>query len=116
MLVVDDDEDICEIVQMVLEHQGYEVTTANSGLRAWELVERGADIALILLDLMMPDMDGETFVHKLRAQPTSAIPVVIMSGHDSGEAKAHELRAEGFLKKPVGMAVLVDEVRKHALP
>src|SRR5262249_32726563 len=69
VVVVDDDEDIREIIKMILESDGYRVETVGDGMAAWqEITEHGAP-SLILVDLMMPRMDGEGFMKMLRSSP-----------------------------------------------
>jgi CheY-like chemotaxis protein len=112
VLVVDDDADIREIVRMLLEAGGYRVLTACDGLDAWEQLERSEAPALILLDLMMPRMDGEQFLQQLRSTRDAGIPVVIMSGHGVSEEKAARYAASGCLAKPIDLDDLLDVVQR----
>jgi CheY-like chemotaxis protein len=107
LLVVDDDHDIREMAKLLLEVSGYRVTTAADGLEAWQRLEDGDSPALILLDLMMPRMDGEHFLQTLRASPRASIPVVIISGHAAVATKARELEANGWLTKPFELDALL---------
>jgi CheY-like chemotaxis protein len=101
ILVVDDDEDIRDIVAMALGHMGYSVEVAADGLVASRLLFEGFRPSLVLLDLMMPGMDGEQFLAVMRRNPeTAEIPVVIMSGNRATPEKAAELHAHGYLIKP----------------
>jgi CheY-like chemotaxis protein len=115
VMVVDDDEDVREIVKLSLEADGYRVTTAVDGLEAWQHLSTSALPSLILLDLMMPRMDGEKFIKTLRASPQANIPVVIMSGHRASNQKAEELGANGCLTKPVELEELLRTVRRVVL-
>jgi DNA-binding response OmpR family regulator len=115
VMVVDDDEDIREIVKLSLEAAGFRVTTAVDGLEAWQHLNANAPPSLILLDLMMPRMDGEEFIKTLRASRQASIPVVIMSGHGASNQKAQELRANGYLTKPVELDELLGTVRRVVL-
>ncbi len=112
VMVVDDDEDIREIVKLSLEASGYRVTTAVDGLEAWQHLNASAPPSLILLDLMMPRMDGEEFMKTLRSSPQANIPVVIMSGHNASNQKAEELKVNGCLTKPVELDELLGTVRR----
>jgi len=112
IMVVDDDEDIRELAKLFLEIEGYRVTTARDGLDAWKKLRTSDTPSLILLDLMMPRMDGEHFIRALRASPLAHIPVVIMSGHGSGNDETRELKAEGSLLKPVELDDLMTTVRR----
>jgi CheY-like chemotaxis protein len=114
VMIVDDDEDIREIAKLLLESEGHHVATAADGLDAWQQLEGGESPSLILLDLMMPRMDGEQFLHALRASPRAGIPVVIMSGHNAASVKARELTANGCLTKPIELEELLEAVRRFA--
>jgi CheY-like chemotaxis protein len=114
LLVVDDDEDIREMVAMLLASAGYRVITARDGLDAMAQLQRDGRIALIVLDLMMPRMDGEQFLLTLRAGKHAHIPVVIMSGHGAAWEKARELCANGCLTKPVDLDDLMETVARLA--
>lgn len=116
-MVVDDDEDIRDVVGMLLELEGFRVVTAKDGLDALEKLQRGLRPSLILLDMMMPRMDGEMFLAALRAAPQLGNPpIVIMSGHHAARQKAVELGAAGCLVKPVELEDLLRLVRGFAAP
>src|SRR5215467_13475789 len=92
VMVVDDDEDIREVLRLFLQIDGYRVTTATDGVDALEQLKKTCERpSLILLDLMMPRMDGEQFMKTLRAGPFADIPVVIMSGYREAGAKTRQL-------------------------
>jgi CheY-like chemotaxis protein len=116
LMVVDDDADIREMTKLLLEVSGYRVATAADGLEAWQQLERGASPSLILLDLMMPRMDGEHFLQTLRASSRAGIPVIIMSGHNAATVKAQELEANGCLTKPVELDELLTIVARFVRP
>lgn len=85
IVVVDDEDDIREAVQVVLEAEGYRTAAAANGQEALELLRRGEQPpCLILLDLMMPVMDGWEFLKEIAEEPRLlSIPVAIMSAHPS---------------------------------
>jgi CheY-like chemotaxis protein len=115
VLVVDDDRDIREVVTDALQAEGYDVVTANDGRAAIDWL-RGAGAApgLILLDLMMPGMDGAQFRAEQQRDPVlGAIPVVVLSADATLGAKAKSLGVAGHLKKPVPLEALLDTVRVH---
>jgi CheY-like chemotaxis protein len=115
ILIVDDDEDIRDVVGLLLEVEGFQVAKARDGLDALAQLQAGPPPALILLDMMMPRMDGESFVAAIRCDPKLAgIPVVIMSGHHLARQKAEELEAAGCLVKPVEMKDLLWVVHRLA--
>lgn len=103
MLVVDDDEDIREVAQLALEGLGgLIVRTCGSGREALELL---SDFRpdLILLDVMMPDMDGPSFVGALRQRPNGAqLPVVFMTANVQVQelARYYEVGVLGVIAKP----------------
>lgn len=114
ILVVDDDDDIRTLVCLVLESEGYHAVPARDGLDALDLLQRTAPPTMILLDLMMPRMDGEALVLALRGMPAlSGVPVVIMSGHNNARQKTNALAVDGCLVKPVDLDVLVSTVYQH---
>jgi len=113
-MIVDDDEDIREVLTLFLEIDGYRVTTASDGLDALEQLKTCERPSLILLDLMMPRMDGERFMETLRAGPLADIPVVIMSGHREAGKKTKELDGNCCLMKPVEFDELMSVVHRFA--
>ncbi len=117
ILIIDDDEDIRDVVGMLLEVEGFQVAKARDGIDALAQLQEGPLPSLILLDMMMPRMDGESFVASLRCDPNLAkIPVVVMSGHHVARQKAAELEAAGCLVKPVEMKDLLWVVQRLIHP
>jgi CheY-like chemotaxis protein len=110
VMIVDDDEDVIEIGTLVLEAAGFRVVAAGDGVDALEILEREEPL-LILLDLMMPIMDGEQFLQALRARNITHIPVILMSGYSGALEIAHEFSTAALLRKPVDMDVLLKTVR-----
>jgi len=114
VLVVDDDTDTREAMKSVLELHGYSVVTAADGSEALVRLRNGLKPCLILLDLMMPGMDGFQFVNEKRQDPCiSAIPVVIYSGHHDAKSDAARLGAEGYFQKPVEVQSLLNLVETY---
>jgi CheY-like chemotaxis protein len=114
VLVVDDDPDIRESLETVLGIHGHPVATAADGLEAMTLLRREpAQPCVILLDLMMPGMNGFELRAELEADPTlSAIPVVIITG--AGvlvDEKAANLHAE-ILRKPFDLKLLLTTIKR----
>jgi CheY-like chemotaxis protein len=114
VLVVEDDPDIRATLCEALEDNGYSAAGAANGAEALEYLRSGAESpCLILLDLMMPVMDGQTFRTEQRADPQLAnIPVVVISAYRDVERQANDLAAE-FLQKPVRLETLLETARKH---
>jgi CheY-like chemotaxis protein len=97
VLLVEDDRDIREGVRALLEEAHYEVVEAVNGSEALKHLRNGAHVGLILLDLMMPVMDGATLLDWLELDESlSAIPVVLMSAHTA----ATHRRARAVVAKP----------------
>ena len=115
IMIVDDDPDIRELMKIFLEADGYHVHVAADGIQALEQLHAGARPDLILLDLMMPRMDGEQFMKEIRGTRFAKIPVVIISGHSAVRRKTRELEAASFLMKPVEFNELLKTVRRFAL-
>jgi CheY-like chemotaxis protein len=105
VLVIDDDDDLCDTIREVLRDDGYAVASVPHGAAALEMV-RVHEPELILLDLRMPIMDGWSFVQQYRrvAHPPAAI--VLMSGAAGLPAIASQLGADGHLTKPFDIADL----------
>jgi CheY-like chemotaxis protein len=113
VMVVDDEDHIREVAQVCLEMVGgWEVVTAASGSEA--LARAGAERPdVILLDVMMPDMDGPATFEKLRANPaTQDIPVILLTAkvQASDRARFDHLGVSGLISKPFDPMSLADEV------
>jgi CheY-like chemotaxis protein len=106
VLVVEDEQPIRDLIAMVLSDQGYEAVVAPDGAIALHLV-RHTPPRLILLDVMMPVMDGPAFLQACRAEVLCRdVPVVVMSAA-YGASTAAALRAEAVLAKPFELADLL---------
>jgi CheY-like chemotaxis protein len=117
ILIVEDDHDIQEALARILEGEGYEVAVAENGTAALEQLRRGNPTDLILLDLMMPVMDGWQFRAEQRTDPRlSGVPVVVLSAHGGSRPEADPLAPAAFLKKPIDLHLLLDTVRRCAAP
>jgi two-component system response regulator MprA len=119
VLVVDDDRDIREILTDALGTEGYRVFTAADGLDAlaWlaEAQRSGAHLPdVILLDLLMPRMDGVAFRARLSEDPTlDAIPVVVLSGNSAAVSAGAAPNFAGALRKPISLEALLAVVHTH---
>lgn len=108
ILVVDDEQDICEILQYNLENEGYEVVTANSAEEALELIPSFITDGglLILLDVMMGEMSGFQMARKLKDNPQTAhIPIIFITALDSEDntVKGLNIGADDYIAKPLSM-------------
>jgi CheY-like chemotaxis protein len=118
--VVDDDFDIRSMLTLVLEMDGYEVVAAANGQEALDrlrtLDERrpGPPASLILLDLMMPIMNGWQFRAAQKEDPHLApIPVVVLSGDGNVAEKTAAIGAAGYLRKPIDLEALLATVKGY---
>lgn len=112
VLIVEDDVDIRDGLRDVLEDEGYGVITASNGREGLDLLARTDVPCLILLDLMMPVMNGLDFLAAKQAHDVIApIPVVIVSAYENIARAA--VGASGFVRKPVNLDLLLGEVQKH---
>jgi CheY-like chemotaxis protein len=113
ILVVEDDPDVREAMALLLETEGYEVRTAAEGRDALDQL-RSAPAALVLLDLMMPVMDGFEFRTQQMQDPEIAeIPVIVISCGDELQRKAAILRADACLRKPIRTSRLLELVARR---
>lgn len=114
VLIVEDDFDVRDTLGMTLEAEGYRVEGAANGQEAIERLQRADPPCLILLDLMMPVMDGWEFRAAQLRDPTLArIPVVVISADGSVARKASALGVAGYLRKPLDFDALLQTVRRH---
>jgi DNA-binding response OmpR family regulator len=114
VLIVEDDPDMRDLERTALECDGFEVQLASNGHEALRLLDRVRP-CVILLDLMMPVMDGLTFLAERRRRPDVAcVPVICVSAAGT-EMMAHALRlgARECLAKPTDFGQLCERVRRH---
>jgi len=114
ILVVDDELDNRELLGLILEHEGYLVLTAASAHEALSVLERHSP-DLILLDIMMPDVDGYQLAAKIKGNPaTHDIPIAMISGLDDRNSRmlAQRAGADAFFTKPMGRAEICERVKK----
>jgi DNA-binding response OmpR family regulator len=111
VLVIDDDIAITDLMSMLLKTHGFDVTTSNSGSDGVNLIKEKSP-HVVILDLMMPDMDGWQVCKAVRA--FSNVPILILSAINDPRLVASILDAgaDDFLVKPVPSGVLVAHIRK----
>jgi DNA-binding response OmpR family regulator len=113
VLVVDDDQEFVQLLEFNLEREGCEIFTATTAVQALHMA-RSTLPDVILLDLMLPDMDGFSVCEILHSQPsTREIPVIVLSGLDWSWAntRKHKARIAQYFKKPVELNSVVEGVR-----
>ena len=120
ILVVDDEQDICEILQYNLETEGFEIMTANSAEEALELPLQ--EYALILLDVMMGEMSGFQMARKMKENPATAqIPIIFITALDGENhmVKGLNIGADDYIVKPLSMKTVkarVNAVLRRVYP
>lgn len=111
ILIVDDDKAIMAMLAQILADEGYAVLTAVGATALAVATAERPD--LVLLDLMMPHVDGIEVSRRLRARPdTRAIPIIAMSAIDRLQERAAELRADALLPKPFDLDALLAMVAR----
>jgi CheY-like chemotaxis protein len=114
ILVVDDDAEIRETIVELLRERGYEASGAGDGIEALDTLRSRSPWCLILLDLMMPNMDGWQMRREQLADPVlSAIPVVVVSATTDVPQVATSLRAVDYVTKPARLTQLIEAVERH---
>ena len=114
ILVVEDDTSIRELLVELLESESYEVDSAVNGLEAIKLLESGNLPDLILIDLMMPIMDGYSFrTEQLKNIAWSKIPTVVMSAEANAKEKMKNFQITAFLSKPVELETILNTVARY---
>ncbi|MEE8349918.1 MAG: response regulator [Acidobacteriota bacterium] len=110
ILVIDDDVGICKLLARFLGGEGFEVETVHNGEFGIEAVRSGVH-ALILLDIVLPGIDGFEVLRRIREQ--SSVPVILMSGTHEEEANraiGQGGSADGFLSKPFSLSELLERI------
>lgn len=113
ILSVDDEQDVTDLVSFHLQRAGYDVLTAADGRQALDVIQRRRP-DLVILDLMLPDIDGFGVCEILRRQAaTATIPIIILTAWATTDAKSLglELGALDYLTKPFSPKQLVERVR-----
>jgi two-component system alkaline phosphatase synthesis response regulator PhoP len=110
IMIVDDEERIINLAQMYLEQEGYTITSAEDGLTAFEQIRKD-EPSLVILDLMMPGMDGLELCRRVRAE--SDVPILMLTARsdDIDKIVGLELGADDYLTKPFNPRELVARVK-----
>jgi DNA-binding response OmpR family regulator len=111
ILVIDDDADICEIVESFLVEEGYAATCVHNTRSAFEAIERCRP-DVILMDLNIGGGTSEEFVAAYRALSDRSAPIILMSGHAQLDQMIDRVGADGSLAKPFDLLVLLDTVEQ----
>jgi len=115
ILCIEDDEEMINLIGLILNRRGYEVRGANSGVSGLELIRRQKP-DLILLDLMMPEMDGWEVYQQIKAdEPTKDIPVIVVTAKAQSIDKVlglHIAKVDDYITKPFSPQELLDSIEK----
>ncbi len=114
MLVVDDDDELRETVSELLELEGFEVRAARNGREALAYLRANPAPRAIVLDLMMPVMNGQEFrAEQLRDEALARIPVVLLTAAYDGRCQAQALKAAAYFSKPVEFEAFFATLRSY---
>ena len=110
IFIVEDENRIARFLQMELEHEGFETETESNGSRAYERIIQG-DFDLVLLDVMLPDMDGLTICKKVRE--LSDVPIIMLTARDDVNDKVQglDIGADDYVTKPFAIPELFARMR-----
>ncbi len=115
ILVVEDDTSIRELLVELLESEGYSVASAVNGLEGLKYLQSQANPDLILIDLMMPVMDGYSFrSEQLKNEKWASIPTVVMSAEANAKEKMKNFSITAFLSKPVELDTILKTVALYS--
>lgn len=111
ILVVEDQEDVAQLIDVVLRGEGYTVAIARDGAQGLMMARDWAP-DLILMDIMLPGVDGGTLISKLRHEPETAnLPMIAMSASRTLRDRTTELEADALLSKPFDVDALLVQVQ-----
>ena len=114
VLVVEDDPELLHSLSEVLQSEGFGVARARNGLEALGRLRGGTRPSVILLDLMMPIMNGWQFRYEQRQDSDlSKIPVVVVSAKSDSQQHAEWLEADGYISKPIDVKVLLGTLSRY---
>jgi CheY-like chemotaxis protein len=114
VLIVEDNDDIRQLLCLGLKLHGYRTFAAANGREALDLLTQIERPCLIVLDLMMPVMNGWEFRARILADPQlTAVPVLIISADGLIDQRAADLGAVSFLRKPIELAQLIEEAQRY---
>ena len=114
VLLVEDDYEIREALRAVLRSQGFDVACAQDGIEALRMLWRGFRPCIILLDVMLPRMNGYTFREYQRANaPWADIPIIVLSALDDLPDRVDRLRPLAWFKKPLDVDALTTTLTRY---
>lgn len=112
ILIIEDDEDLCNLIRDYLKIEGFEAVTCNDGLEGMKAAKEGG-FSLIILDIMLPNIDGMTICRKLRE--SSHVPIIMASAKsgDTDKILSLGMGADDYITKPFSPMELVARVKAH---
>lgn len=111
LLVIEDDTNIRDVLKLSFQFEGYHVLTAENGKKGFEVLNQGLIPGLILLDLMMPVMNGWEFIEAIKKEVSlNQIPIIVVSAYAD---RAKSIDCHEFILKPLELEHLMLTVRKH---
>ncbi|OGW82019.1 MAG: hypothetical protein A3G33_04535 [Omnitrophica bacterium RIFCSPLOWO2_12_FULL_44_17] len=111
ILVLDDDPDVISLLKLRLDKEGYQVFTGTDGLQGLMKV-RGQMPDLIIMDVMMPNLNGREFYKKMKDnEETAMIPIIVMTGHPFLRAEFEKMRCDYFAVKPIHPGEIMPVIR-----
>ncbi len=111
ILVVEDQDDVAQLIDVVLKGEGYTVAIARDGAQGL-MMSRDWKPDLILMDIMLPGVDGGTLIHRLRQEAeTEDLPIIAMSASRTLRDRTPELEADALLSKPFDVDALLVQVQ-----
>jgi CheY-like chemotaxis protein len=114
VMLVEDDTDIRQDLAEILREEGYPVVTAENGRDALDKLRGSSPPCLIILDLMMPVMDGWAFrAEQLRDPALAGVPVLVVSGVANVQRQASTMNAVAYVEKPIQLDSLLGTVKAH---
>ena len=110
ILVIEDEASILRGLKDNLESEGYSVSTASDGKKGLEKALKES-VDLVLLDLMLPDIDGLEVLKIIRK--VSTVPVIVITGHPQDVSEIHlaDLKIEGYIEKPISLATVLNTLK-----
>jgi len=116
ILVVDDDNINRKLIIKMLSKKGFEAIEATNGLEAYSMLEENKnDVKMVLLDILMPVMDGLEFLKEIRTKPDYLnLPVIILTTDDTKKSEAIALGANDFITKPISPATLLEKIENYS--
>ncbi len=111
IMVVDDEPHIVRFTAMNLEVEGYNVVTAENGARALETLEAGHPVDLVVLDVMMPEMDGFETLRRIRSESSVPVIFVTVRGDEADRVAGLDLGADDYITKPFSPRELASRIR-----